>query len=275
MKAASARLTWIAAAVLGTMLAAPAPATERNDMQPTTSTVVELRQYKIVHGKRDAMIDLFERALIEPQEADGMRLVGQFRDLDDPDRFVWIRTFPGMPEREKALADFYYGPVWQAHRDAANPMLEDNDNVLLLRPASPAGAFPPADEPRPPFGAPASEPGLVVATIYYLWKAPEEGFASFFESRLRPALEAAGIPVLAALVPEHAPNNFPRLPVRQGEKLFVWFTHFRDEADRAAKIQAFRQSEAWQDGVGAELDDHLERAPQVLRLEPTPRSLLR
>ena len=33
-------------------------------------------------------------------------------------------------------ASFYYGPVWKEHRTAANGMMVDSDNVLLLRPVS-------------------------------------------------------------------------------------------------------------------------------------------
>ena len=51
-----------------------------------------------------------------------MRLVGQFRDRADPSRFTWLRAFPSMEMRGKALGDFYFGPVWQAHRAAANAM---------------------------------------------------------------------------------------------------------------------------------------------------------
>ena len=84
---------------------------------------------------RDAMVALFDREFVESQEAAGMRIVGQFRDLDDANRFTWIREFPHMAAREAALTAFYSGPVWRAHRETANPMLADNDNVLLLRPA--------------------------------------------------------------------------------------------------------------------------------------------
>lgn len=98
------------------------------------NTVLELRQYKIVPGRRDEMIDVFERWFVESQEADGMRLYGQFRDRDDPDRFTWIRGFPDMSARRRSLNAFYSGPVWLAHRDEANPLLLDNDNVLLLKP---------------------------------------------------------------------------------------------------------------------------------------------
>src|SRR6266576_5385396 len=100
-------------------------------------SVVELRQYTLYPGKRDVLIDLFDREFIEPQEAIRIRVIGQFRDVDDPDRFVWLRGFRDMASRAKALQDFYGGPVWKAHREAANATMVDSDNVLLLRPALP------------------------------------------------------------------------------------------------------------------------------------------
>ena len=39
---------------------------------------------------------LFERELLEGQEAIGMTVVGQFHDLNNPDRFVWLRGFSDM-----------------------------------------------------------------------------------------------------------------------------------------------------------------------------------
>lgn len=235
--------------------------------------VLELRQYKIVAGQRDAFIALFEREFVESQEALGMRLVGQYRDLDDPDRFVWLREFPDMAQRGDALTRFYTGPVWQAHRSEANPMLDDNDNVLLLRPA-PRGDFGPPARRTGIGGAPQPR-GMVVATILYLWKDPGEGFAAFFDTRMRPALEAAGLPVLGAFVPETQPNNFPRLPVRQGEKVFVWFTRVASQAAYAQAGARLHAQPAWRDTVAAKLADAEERPPQILRLEPTPRAALR
>jgi len=71
--------------------------------------IVELRQYTLHPGKRDILIDLFDREFIEPQEAVGIKVIGQFRDLDRPDRFVWLRGFRDMPSRAKALTDFTAG----------------------------------------------------------------------------------------------------------------------------------------------------------------------
>ena len=76
--------------------------------------IVELRQYTLHPGRRDVLIDLFDREFVEAQEAAGMAVMGQFRDLDDRDRFVWLRGFADMPSRRAALAAFYGGPVWQA-----------------------------------------------------------------------------------------------------------------------------------------------------------------
>jgi quinol monooxygenase YgiN len=254
----------------GLTLAALALSGAARAAAPVDPQVVEMRQYKIVPGQRDAFVTLFEREFVETQEAVGMGLVGQFRDLDDPDRFVWIRTFADMPQRAEGLNAFYFGPVWKAHRDQANPLLDDNDNVLLLRPAKPGHGFAPG-VPRAQPGAAPPPAGLVVATIYYLWKDPTEGFAATFDARLKPELEAAGLPVLAAFTPETTPNNFPRLPVRQGEKVFVWFTR----ADSPAAYDAAVKRLAARPGFAAALGTQLERPPQILRLAPTPRSALR
>src|SRR6185436_13794382 len=92
----------------------------RKPAMPTSCPIVELRQYTLYPGRRAALVALFDRELVETQEAVGMRVIGQFCDLNDPHRFVWFRGFADMPARKQALTDFYTGPVWKAHRDAAN-----------------------------------------------------------------------------------------------------------------------------------------------------------
>ncbi len=114
--------------------------------------VVELRQYTLRPGQREVLIDLFDREFVESQEAAGMAIVGQFRDLDEPDRFVWMRGFPSMPARAQALAGFYGGPAWEAHSAQANATMIDTDNVLLLRPVTVQSGFPAPAAPRHPVG---------------------------------------------------------------------------------------------------------------------------
>lgn len=87
------------------------------DLSAAGCPLVELRQYTLHPGRRDALIDLFDREFVETQEAVGMTVMGQFRDLDDADRFVWLRGFRDMAARQAGLSAFYGGPVWQAMFD--------------------------------------------------------------------------------------------------------------------------------------------------------------
>src|SRR5579859_1595599 len=109
------------------------------------NAIVELRQYTLHPGQRDVLIDLFDERFVESQEAVGMTVLGQFRDLDDSDRFVWLRGFDDMSRRAQALASFYGGPAWKEHCNEANQTMIDSDNVLLLRPAAKGNGFPAAN----------------------------------------------------------------------------------------------------------------------------------
>ncbi|MGK9235696.1 NIPSNAP family protein [Inquilinus limosus] len=231
------------------------------------SPIVELRRYTLRPGQRQALIALFDREFVETQEAVGIDVIGQFRDLDAPDHFVWLRGFPDMRSRTESLRAFYGGPVWQAHRDAANATMIDSDDVLLLRPAHPEAGFR-LDCDRPAPGQGALPGGIVVATTWHLDPAAEAGFPKVFETVLAPMLHGAGIPVLAAFVSEHAENGFPALPVRADARVFVWFSRFPDRA-------AYDRHAALAHGFAAALRPHLARPPEVALLSPTARSRLR
>lgn len=101
--------------------------------------LVELRRYTLHPGRRDELIALFERELVAPQEAAGLRVLGWYRDRDRPDHFVWLRGFDSddADARGRALRAFYGGPAWAAHADAANATMVDSDDVHLLRPRTP------------------------------------------------------------------------------------------------------------------------------------------
>ena len=216
--------------------------------------IVELRQYTLHPGKRDALIDLFEREFVESQEDVGVTLIGQFRDLDDPDRFVWLRGFPDMEARRRSLEAFYFGPVWQAHRAAANATMIDSDNVLLLRPLEETSGFGPGD--RRPHGASGPGLGRVVGGVHAL-RGPDDPLPGRFRRETVPALRKAGAASIAVLVTDSSPNTFPQLPVRVDEPVLVWFAAFADPATADAAQGLFP-----------------EPSIQRLRLEPTARSSL-
>lgn len=241
---------------------------------PRCCPIVELRQYTLRPGGRDFLIDLFDREFVETQEAVGMTVIGQFRDLDDPDRFVFLRGFRDMPSRLRALTDFYGGPVWKAHRDAANPTMIDWSNVLLLRPALPESDFSLEGRKRPAPGASAGPEGLIVSTVAYLNEPPDPELVGFFESAVRRELADAGGPVAAVFVTESSPNDYPALPVREGEPVLAWFSRFDGERDHRRHLAALSRSRGWEK-VSSELHRRLREPLEVRRLSPTPRSLLR
>ena len=237
--------------------------------------VVELRQYTLHPNRFDRFLRLFERAFIEPQEAAGMTVIGQFRDLDDPNRFVWLRGFPDMPTRARALETFYGGALWKSLRDEANDNFIDTDNVLLLKSPGNAAQFRLAGLQRAALDAPAKPAGFVFATIYSLDPQGAAAFADYFETQVRPALAQAHMAPLAWFETDPTPNNFPRLPVREGEQVFIWIATFVNREQGEQALRTLSELPRWRESIAPELARRSKAASQVLRLEPTPRSLLR
>lgn len=246
--------------------AAPADATDQ--------AVIELRQYTLRAGQRDTLVRLFEREFIESQEQTGLRVLGQFVDLDNPDRFVWLRSFASMPARKTALETFYGGPVWQQHRAAANATMIDSDNVLLLKPAHAHGAFSLSGLQRAGVDAAAPRAGLVVATIWNLQQPATPALLELVRTDVEPQLREHGATVLASLVTETARNSFPRLPVRSSDFVLVIFTGFRGTEAYAQFRQRQGESTQWH-GAQARLQPYLKGEAETLHLAATPRSLLR
>jgi len=235
--------------------------------------IVELRQYTLHPDRFDGFVKLFEETFFDPLEAAGMTVIGQFRDLDDPNRFVWLRGFRDMPARAAALSAFYDGPVWKARRSEANDNFTDTDNVLLLHPAFADSGVPVAGDGRLPPAAQRS--GEIVITVYPLEAGQAGEFPAWFRRAVEPALRSSGIAVTAAFETESSKNNFPRLPVREGEHVFVWIAGFGDRARADAALESVTRSNVWAKTVAGELQRRLIGNPQVLRLQPTARSRLR
>ena len=219
----------------------PAPAPT-----PMTCSVIELRRYTLHPGARETLVELFDRELVEPQEAVGMAVLGQFRDLADPDAFVWLRGFADMAARRRGLEAFYGGPVWRRHREAANATMLAWDDVLLLRPTRPWVHRPERREGRgSPAGGEASDEA-VIAAVHPVTGGDGAALAAQLEAATHPR------PLLAGST-ERATNDFPALSVREADVCVTLALRTSDPTPSAP------------DGLGA---------PDVAVLTPTPRSAL-
>lgn len=189
--------------------------------------VVELRQYTLRPGRRDELVELFDREFVESQEEAGIALLGQFRDLDDPDRFVWLRGFRDIAARHHALTAFYGGPAWAEHGPAANATMLDADDVLLLRHLAEGNGFAVDPSARPRAGAVPPE-CFVSGTVWSFPPGRQDGIA-LVRDGLVPLLRGTGPAPLAVLATETAHSTFARLPVRTGESVAAVFTSYPDE----------------------------------------------
>lgn len=187
----------------------------------TTLSSIELRRYQMKPGRRDDLIALFEEHFIESQEACGMVPLGHYRNLDDDDAFVWVRGFPKFEERAAALDAFYVqSDAWRDNRDAANDTMIDSDNVLLLKPARENSGFDLRSMTRSAPAAPELPHRLLWLCAVMLEAPASEATVTAFERNALPLLSNV-TGAVSYFVTDQRRNEFPRLPVREGEYAFV------------------------------------------------------
>jgi hypothetical protein len=60
-----------------------------------------------------------------------MKVLGPLIDVENPNKFVWLRSFPSLEERDRLKKAFYEGDLWKNELEAlAMPMLESYDVIL-------------------------------------------------------------------------------------------------------------------------------------------------
>ena len=110
--------------------------------------IVEVRSYRIKPGRREEFLEFFETRSIPALRAHGMQVMGPLIDLENPNKFVWLRSFSSLEERDRMRDEFYNGDLWKNELEAiAMPMLESYD--VKLCETSPGYVFDgPREEPK-------------------------------------------------------------------------------------------------------------------------------
>jgi hypothetical protein len=97
--------------------------------------IVEMRTYKTKPGKRDEFLEIFRTKSIPAHAEIGMKILGPFLSVEDPDTFFFMRGFPDMASREPMKAKFYEGELWKRElENVLMPMLEKYEVVLVEDP---------------------------------------------------------------------------------------------------------------------------------------------
>jgi hypothetical protein len=182
--------------------------------------LIELRNYRLVDGRRGEFIRYFEEHFLVSQRDEGMHVLGQFAVVDHPDRFVWIRGFADRAARLRGLTGFYDGAFWLARRETANAMIREHHDVHLLRPLDAiermTGGASLDDRAREPAGLTPPWTGLIVADFYRA-AGERDRLVELFGTRVRPALVDHGFELVGHFVAELTPTTTracpsPRIP---------------------------------------------------------------
>src|SRR5438552_13951769 len=93
---------------------------------------IEMRTYKTKPGKRSQFLEIFRSKSIPAHTEIGMKILGPFLSLEDPDIFFWLRGFPDVSSREPMNAKFYEGELWKCElENILLPMLEKYGMALV------------------------------------------------------------------------------------------------------------------------------------------------
>ena len=232
--------------------------------------VIELRRYPVTPGKRKEFAKYYEAWFPAAFQQLGILVFGEFFERGPQNRFTWIRGFHTIQDHAIANAQFYYGPVWREHKALANSLLPGvDDNVLELH-ALNAQTEVPALPAVDPVAEPKGAQGVIVVEIYAVRKTELQPFSA----RALPAFSRYDIPGVrpaGVLVTLEGPNNFPLLPFRTDGPYLVALHILRDQSvleKTFDPLLARTNRDLMASGM-------LRHAPEVLVLDPAPRSRLR
>ena len=96
------------------------------------AAIIEMRSYKTRPGKRPEFIEIFMSRSLPAHREIGMKVVGPFLSIEDPDTFFFMRGFPDLASRDAMKSRFYDGPLWKGElENVLMPMLEKYEVVVV------------------------------------------------------------------------------------------------------------------------------------------------
>jgi NIPSNAP len=94
--------------------------------------IIEMRTYKLKPGKRSEFLEIFRSKSVPAHDEIGMKILGPFLSIEDPDTFFFMRAFPDLQSREPMKAKFYEGELWKRELENVLMPMIDNYQVVLV-----------------------------------------------------------------------------------------------------------------------------------------------
>src|SRR5262245_3248658 len=108
------------------------PAMNSNGAATDHPTIIEMRTYRTRPGMRSEFLRIFHSKSIPAHAEIGMKILGPFLSVEDPDTFFFMRGFPDLPSREPMKAKFYEGKLFKEELEhVLLPMLDKYDVVVV------------------------------------------------------------------------------------------------------------------------------------------------
>lgn len=101
--------------------------------------LIEIRRYTIVPGRRAEFVAWFRSEVVPVMEEVGMRVLGSFEAVDDPDGFLYMRQFVDEEERDRQLGRLTEHPAWEQRLKPTALAMEVDFRVELYRSGPGAG----------------------------------------------------------------------------------------------------------------------------------------
>jgi len=195
------------------------------------TTVYELRTYYAAPGKLDDLHARFRDHTMKIFEKHGMKNIGYWTPLDNPDRkLIYMLAFPSRDAAKQAWKEFGADPDWQAARKAseANGSLVSKAESVFLTPTD----YSPAIKP--------SAAGETRAFELRTYKA-SEGKLNDLNARFRNHT--------LALFTKHGMSNFgywtPMDKSKGADDTLIYILAHKSKEAGEASFKAFREDPDW------------------------------
>jgi hypothetical protein len=255
--------------VLAQVRATPDQALRDHNPRLSEFSVIEFRRYVIKERQRKAFTQYFDTYFPEAFQQLGTLICGSLLERENQSGFIWIRGFHTLDDRAVLNGEFYFGSVWNEHRDRMNELIASADNVLLLRPLDAERGVPilsAVDPVKEPNGA----QGVVVAQIFAVKPDMVEDFARKAETTFT-QYRASGAREAGILVTLDIKNNFPQMPFRSDGPFLVWLGVLRDTQVLEKDFLPVAERSL----LSLSATGLLRDKPELIVSDPSPRSRLR